>query len=426
MQEQNATPSRFEPWMLVQVGYGMAQFAFLPMLIVAFVTGATGNPKDGGIVLSTVGLAALVAPAIGRFADEYSAHRLSLTAGLLFMAISIGLYAWEALGLAGYVFAALIFGIGLAAIQAVGPAFVLSVGGVSDDVKSRKLAFYYMMTSVGLLIGGFLLAIISDWTFRQQFGIGALALGLIAVFVWFAAEAPSKRIVPRQAEAGAEASEDQRSRNLREVFGTRFGILLLMAFFAGAAYNAFVGQIANIMGQTFDWSSSDTSLVLGVAGLINVAGYLIAGRWMARSGALAVATGAQVLHIAGLTGLALLSLAAGPAGIIVAVAALTFYLGEPYGRIPQPVLSERFSTMPVSTATGWYIAALAGAGAVGNLTAGVLAQTFDYSAIIWMALVSFVIAIGVNIVGLWPVVRKRRAELAAEPGTVTPAPADPS
>jgi hypothetical protein len=89
------------------------------------------------------------------------------------------------------------------------------------------------------------------------------------------------------------------------------------------------------------------------------------------------------------------------------------------------VLAVRFSTLPTSTATGWYIAVLAGSASIGGLLAGVLAQTFGYSAILWMAAASFTTGLLVNVFGLWPAERKIRAEEAREgavsTGEVAPA-----
>jgi MFS family permease len=89
------------------------------------------------------------------------------------------------------------------------------------------------------------------------------------------------------------------------------------------------------------------------------------------------------------------------------------------------VLAVRFSTLPTSTATGWYIAVLAGSASIGGLLAGVLAQTFGYSAILWMAAASFATGLLVNVFGLCPAERKIRAEEAREgavsTGEVAPA-----
>lgn len=427
MQQENqrAEGSRFELWMVANLAVGMGQFVFVPMLVVPYVTSVTGSAADGGIVLAIIGLSALSAPLVAGFADKYHAHRLMFTLGMLAMAVSYALYAWSASNQEVYALVAIIFGVGIAGIQSMGPAFILSVG-ISQGLQARRLAFYNLLTSVGILVGGLLLSIVGSWSFSQKFLLASGIITLLAVIVWFATAKPAQNIRPRQIPSTESAEGRKEPTAIGQVLHTTFGVLLLMAVFAGMGYNAFIGQIGNIMGHTFAFEPATTSLLLGVSGLINMAGFLLAGFWMARSGGLPVATGAQIMHLTGLVGLALLSLISPPVSLLAGLFMLVFYTGEPFGRIPQAVLAVRFSTLPTSTATGWYIAVLAGSASIGSLLAGVLAQAFGYSAIIWMSAVAFAIGLLVNVFWLWPAERKKRAEEAQEgevsKGAGTPAP----
>jgi MFS family permease len=144
------------------------------------------------------------------------------------------------------------------------------------------------------------------------------------------------------------------------------------------------------------------------AGLNNMGDFVVAGFWMGRKSALAVMTGSQLVHLTGLLGLTLLSVFAPSLGVLAGLFMLVFYSGEPFGRIPQPVLAERFSTLPTATAVGWYIAILAGSASIAGLLAGVLAQVIGYSAILWMAAAAFGIALLVNVLGMWPLERKKQ------------------
>jgi predicted MFS family arabinose efflux permease len=408
----------FQPWMVANLAVGMGQFTFVPLLIVPYVTQAAGQASAGGAVVAIIGLSALTAPVVGGFAERYRAYRGVFTAGIAAMALSMALYAWSALNGETLALVAILFGVGIAGIQSVGPVFIVSVG-LDEQFQSRRLAAYNLITSVGLVVAGLLLALVAPWTYAQKFLLAAGLLTVIAVVVWLTSGHQATLVRPRPAPVGADAGEPT---GVRAVFRGTFGILMLMAVFAGMGYNAMISQVGNIMGSSFGWEPSQTSLMLGISGLVNIGGFILAGALMARKGALTTATVAQVFHLTGLVGLALLSLLAGPAGLVVAFAMLCFYMGEPYGRIPQPVLAVRFSRFSASVGTGWYIAVLAGSSSVGGLVAGALAQTFDYSAVLWMAAVCFAVSLAVVFLGLWPAERRLRAATTAAGAPPEPEP----
>jgi len=251
--------------MVANLAVGMGQFVFVPMLVVPYVTSVTGRASDGGIVLAIIGLSALSAPLVAGFADKYHAHRLMFTLGMLAMAVSYALYAWSASNQEVY---ALV-------------AFILSVG-ISQGLQARRLAFYNLLTSVGILVGGLLLSIVGAWSFSQKFLLASGIITLLAVIVWFATAKPAQRIRPRQILSAESAEGRKEPTAIGQVLHTTFGVLLLMVVFAGMGYNAFIGQIGNIMGHTFAFEPATTSLLLGVSGLINMAGFLLAGFWMSR------------------------------------------------------------------------------------------------------------------------------------------------
>jgi MFS family permease len=81
----------FQWWMVSFVGFGAGFFAFVSLLIPPFVTKATGNAAEAGVVMAVISLAAVLGPVLGSFADRYRAHRLVLNLGLFGMATAFGL-----------------------------------------------------------------------------------------------------------------------------------------------------------------------------------------------------------------------------------------------------------------------------------------------------------------------------------------------
>ena len=93
---------------------GAGYYAFVIQLIPAFVTELTGTAADAGVVMAILGLAAVVGPAVGRFADRHFAHRVVLSLGVLAMSLAFAAYALSAERTALYALEALLLGLGVA------------------------------------------------------------------------------------------------------------------------------------------------------------------------------------------------------------------------------------------------------------------------------------------------------------------------
>ena len=158
MNEQKTTGRSFEWWMISFVAAGAGWAAFISLLIPPFVTESTGSAADAGIVMAMISLAAVLAPVLGSFADKYRAHRLVLSLGVLGMAVGFLMYSISAEAKAIYVLDAIVLGISAAAINAVGPVFVLGAG-LSQKLEASRLTVLNLLQPVGQVIGGALLAI---------------------------------------------------------------------------------------------------------------------------------------------------------------------------------------------------------------------------------------------------------------------------
>ena len=75
---QRAGGPAFEWWMFSFIAAGAGWSAFISLLIPPYITGATGNAADAGIVMAIISLAAVLGPVLGGFADKYRAHGLVL------------------------------------------------------------------------------------------------------------------------------------------------------------------------------------------------------------------------------------------------------------------------------------------------------------------------------------------------------------
>jgi MFS family permease len=234
-------------------------------------------------------------------------------------------------------------------------------------------------------------------------------------------------MVKREVAQPGSVQEGQQPAKRAKVFTASFSVLLLMLVVGGLGFTTIVGQVANVMNFTFGMAERTTSVVLSIVGLANMGLYIVAGRWLLRSGGLATFRGAYFLHVSGLIGLTIASFFVPVALFIPALFLFIFYLGEPFGRIPQPVLAVRYSPMEASTANGWVVGAISGSAFLAGIISGYLALAISFAAVLYMATGVFIIALLIQIIGVWPVERRLQAQekVAARARDINQPPAQP-
>jgi predicted MFS family arabinose efflux permease len=400
----------FEWWMISFVAAGAGWAAFISLLIPPFVTESTGNAADAGIVMAIISLAAVLAPVLGGFADRYRAHRLVLSLGVLGMALGFFMYSISAESQAIYVLDAIVLGVSAAAINAVGPVFVLGAN-LSQKLEASRLTVLNLLQPVGQVIGGALLAIAvsANLDFSTRFTIAAGFMLICAVLTWFTTAGPAKRIVLQEDRPDEEVGEPKKSFGLKQVLFSTFGMTLLILTLSSVGNNGINAQIANIMPNVYGMDQRTTSALISVAGMLNILLFIVAGRWMARSGGMTVLTGGTVIRFIGALGMALVGMMANAPILLAATFMLILYQSNPFSRISQGVVGMRFATVPAGATSGWVIAASAAGSFLGALIGGYLASSIGFNAINWMSAIAVGVALLLLIVSLWPAERKKRA-----------------
>lgn len=402
----------FEWWMISFIAAGAGWAAFISLLIPPFVTESTGNAADAGIVMAIISLAAVLAPVLGSFADKYRAHRLVLTLGVLGMGLGFLMYSFSAETKAIYFLDAIVLGVAVAAINAVGPVFVLGAN-LSQKLEASRLTVLNLLQPVGQVIGGALLAaaVAASLDFSARFTIAAVFMLICGVFTWFTTAEPAKRIVLQEDKPDDHHEASRQSFGLKQVLFSTFGLTLLILTLSSVGNNGINAQIANIMPNVYGLDQQTTSALISVAGLLNIVFFIVAGRWMARSGAMTVLTGATVIRFIGSLGMALIGLLTNNSlALVAALFVLIFYQGNAFNRISQGVVGMRFATIPPGSASGWVIAASAAGSFIGALVGGFLASAIGFNAINWMAATAVGAALLLLIFVLWPIERRKKRE----------------
>jgi len=403
--------SAFEWWMISNLAFGAGFSAFISLLIPPYVTGVTGNSADAGIVMAIISLAAVLGPVLGGFADKYRAHRVVLTLGVVGMAFGFLMYSISAEAQALLALDAIALGVSIAAINAVGPVFIVGAG-LSRSLQAKRLTVFNLLAPIGQVIGGALMAVAvtSGLGFSERFLIAAGVMVLASIVTWFSSANPAKRIILEENKPEEHHEQKKRSFSIKRILFSTFGMFLIILVLSSLGNNGINAQIANILPNVYGIEQATTSALISAAGLLNIVFFLIAGAWMARSGALPGFTAGNIMRLVGSSGMAVLGLITGSPVLLVAGFVLLFYQGNPFVRLAQPVLAIRFSSISPGQATGWVIAAAASGSFLGSLIGGFLADSVGYNAINWMATISIGLSVLLIFVVLWTAERKKRAQ----------------
>jgi predicted MFS family arabinose efflux permease len=409
---QRAGGSAFEWWMFSFIAAGAGFSAFISLLIPPYVTETTGDAANAGIVMAVISLAAILGPVLGGFADKYRAHRLVLSLGVLGLAVGFVAYALSAESGAILALDAILLGVSIAAVNAVGPVFILGAG-LPPALQAKRLTVLNLLQPVGQVAGGAIMTAAASLDFSARFWIAAGVMLLSFVVTWFASAAPAKRIVLQEDKPDEHHEEQKKSFGMKQVLVSNFGLVLLVLTLSSVGNNGINAQIANILPNVYGMDQATTSGLISLAGLFNIGLFIVAGSWLARSGGLTVFAAGNVIRFVGALGMAAIGMMAKSPILIAAAFMQILYQSNPFVRLTQPVVAMRFAIIPAGQATGWVIAAAAAGSFLGSLIGGWLASSVGYNAINWMAAIAVGAAVLLLFVGLWPAERKKQAEEAA-------------
>jgi len=409
----------FEWWMMANFAVGAGYSAFVSMLIPPFVKEIAGDASAAGVVMAVIALGALLGPALGSFADKYSAHRMLLVSGVAAMALAFVMLALSSENSDLFALDAIAMGIGVAAVSAVGPVFIVGAR-LSQAVEAKQLTTYSLMYPAGQLVGGLLLAALTSWSFTQRFWLGAGVMAAAFVMVWFTSSGPNRRLQAAIASGAVNkgAVKEARKTSLKQVFVSLFGVYLLVLTLSSMANNGINSQIANIMPEVYGMSEQMTSTMIGLAGLLNIVVFFPVGRWMGRRGGFSPFSAGIVARFVAGIGMAVVGAALDNAVLLGAAFMQLMYNAAPLTRLPQSSLAVRYATFPAGAASGWVIAASATGSFLGSLIGGFLADQFGFNSINWMAGA----AAGLSVAVLWIWLRPAEQRIADESAAVSDSP----
>lgn len=412
----------FEGWMLSNFAMGAGFSAFVALLIPPYVTEVTGDVAASGAVMAVISLAAVLGPVLGTFADKYRAHRAVLSGGVLGMAVSFAMFALSAESAAFYAIDAILLGVSIAAVSAVGPVFIVGAG-LSKQLEAKRMTMYSLAMPCGQVAGGLLItaAAKAKWSFTDRFWLAAAFSAITFVAVLLTSGPAERRLHAAMDASFAQIATDTKQGAaskkipLKTVLFSSFGAFLLVHTLSSVANNGINNQISNIMPNVYGLSEAETSGLISMAGLLNIALFLPAGKWMAKSGAFAVYTAGTVMRLVGALGMALVGWLSGSTVIIAIAFMQVLYQSNPFSRLAQPGTAVSFAKFPAGAATGWLIAAAAMGSFIGSVVGGLVADKYGFNAVNWMGAIAAGAAVLLTILTLLPAIKHRDQTSNDEP-----------
>jgi predicted MFS family arabinose efflux permease len=391
--------------MVANVAAGVGYLAFIALLIPPYITEVTGDVAASGVVMAVISLAAVLGPVLGTFADRYRAHRIVLSGGVLGLAIGFAAFAFSSESSAFYALDAILLGVSVAAVSAVGPVFVVGAG-LGRELEARRMTFFSLAMPAGQVIGGLLVgaAAAAGWSYTARIWLAAGCMFVLFVSTVATTKQPERALHAAMDAAALEADDTTpgggQGASLRNVLVSRFGVFLAVTLLASMAMNGINNQISNIMPQLYGVSEADTSTLIAAAGLLNIALFIPAGKMMAGQGPAAVYDVGVALRLIGPLGMGVAG-AMTDTPVLLAVASMqVLYQSNSFVRLAQPSTAVSLATFPPSIANGWLIAGSAIGAAVGSALGGVLADAYGFNAVNWMGAAASAGAIVVLIGGL--------------------------
>ena len=413
--------SAFQWWMISNLGVGAGFTAFVALLVPPYITDLSGSAAAAGVVMAIMSLAAITGPVLGSFADRYRAHRLVLTLGVFGMALAFAAFAFAADDTTFAAIDAIVMGVSVAAVGAIGPAFIVGAG-LSQQLQAKRLTTYNLVAPVGQVLGGAIMgaAAAAGMSYSNRFWIATGVMLLAGIVTWFGSGQAARAI--EVADLGGDDEKTgvkAKPTGLGSVLFSTFGMVLLILILSSVANNGINNQIANILPNVYGIDEATTSGLISLAGLLNIVFFFVAGWWLGRSGGLPAFTAGLTLRLVGAALMAILGLASGSPIFLVAASMQLLYQGSPFTRLTQPVVAVRFATIPAGQASGWVLGASAIGSFVGSLLGGWLADKVGFNAINWMGAVAAGASVLLVFISLWPAERKKRKEEVANATTPT-------
>jgi DHA1 family tetracycline resistance protein-like MFS transporter len=419
-QDKKSSPNKYqwrrwvEPWYLAYALSG-ATTSGMSLILLPLEVSQTGGPSHIGLVMAAFNLGGLTAPLWGSLADRHRLHRWMLLGGLLMTTIGLAVFPFTT-SKGAYVGLALLQSMGAAAAATVANLFV--VEGHPRDEWDERIGWLQTFYGGGQVAGLLLAGALSQVDLHMGLFVAAGLTLLAALVGWLTTSTPSSLHIPRPVllypgrHSEWIGGSPQRFyhllslktlRQLGTVFGSPFGIFIIVWLVAFAGSTAFFSFYPVLMRQLYGVAPGLSSTGYAVAAGVGLTLYPPAGRWSDRFGPARVLKAALGVRLLAFLSLFVLGMTHSGQAWLALLSFLFVVLSWSLLSVSGTALTAQLSPVGEGEGMGIFNAATALAGTIGAVLGGWVSGYWGYNGAIALAVVG--VALGL----IFTVVRRADA-----------------
>jgi MFS family permease len=169
-----------------------------------------------------------------------------------------------------FAIAAIFTGLGVATLMMINPSLIVG-GGFVQETESTKLTRLNQVAIVGQLVGGLLIAGLTQvgLSFQARFLVVAV-VPFIGFFIVFATNKEATERLRQTAAPAQDADSSAKKQTLGTILLTTFGLYLLAMAINGMGQSVLESQYPNYMQRVFNINPALSATALSVTAVVNL------------------------------------------------------------------------------------------------------------------------------------------------------------
>jgi predicted MFS family arabinose efflux permease len=373
-----------EGWFSAHFAYGIVQIVFIPMMVPSFILARTGSATQAGLAMGLFGIAGLLAPLIGLFADKFKAHRLTQALGLIAYMLAGACFVVAGENFTAMAIGSVLFGAGSAIMLMLNPVFI-TFAGHDTKTEAMKLGRMSQVLIVGSLLSGIGLAAVTDagWSYEARFIAMIVAVAVLFVITVATNKKAAQRIIDNAEAMAEQASKEEAPKvNLFKVLFSNFGLFLVAVGILCAGQGAFQAQYPNLLENGYGVAQSLSAATLSVAAVLGLVVLVLAEKYVAKFGSISLFKLCALISIAVIGVLYFIAEAALVLPYVIPLALVLVYLqGITITDMISPAIAARLTLVGGGYTQGLMMFFISLGFGLGSVVSGIAVDGYGWSAL---------------------------------------------
>jgi predicted MFS family arabinose efflux permease len=373
-----------EGWFSAHFAYGIVQIVFIPMMVPSFILARTGSATQAGLAMGLFGIAGLLAPLIGLFADKFKAHRLTQALGLIAYMLAGACFVIAGENFTAMAIGSVLFGAGSAIMLMLNPVFI-TFAGHDTKTEAMKLGRMSQVLIVGSLLSGIGLAAVTDagWSYEARFIAMIVAVAVLFVITVATNKKAAQRIIDNAEAMAEQASKEEAPKvNLFKVLFSNFGLFLVAVGILCAGQGAFQAQYPNLLENGYGVAQSLSAATLSVAAVLGLVVLVLAEKYVAKFGSISLFKLCALISIAVIGVLYFIAEAALVLPYVIPLALVLVYLqGITITDMISPAIAARLTLVGGGYTQGLMMFFISLGFGLGSVVSGIAVDGYGWSAL---------------------------------------------